>query len=109
MKIRKFIATAFASIFLAVSPLAHAWDGAVNAKISGIDVTTTGSGTYGLRVYLGGATMCTGGGTFAYLEEADSNYKTYLAVLLSSKLTGSPVTVYTTTTGGQCHIGYVVS
>jgi tartrate dehydratase alpha subunit/fumarate hydratase class I-like protein len=95
-----------ASLFVAVLP-AWAWDGAPTGKITSIDVT---AGTnYAFRVYLngGGSALCTNGTSFAYLNEADSNYKVYVAALLMAKAQGSTVTLFVMTEGGMCHIGYI--
>ena len=76
--------------------------------MSQLDVT---AGTaYGLRVYLAGVSsaMCTGSSTnWAYLNNTDSNYSTYLAALLMAKATGARVTLYLTFAAGQCQIGYL--
>ena len=86
---------------------AYAWDGAVTDRISAIEVT---EGTnYGLRIFLAnGAAQCTGGPVWSYLNETDSNYKTFTAALIAAKMSGSTVTLYTTrNTSGYCHIGYI--
>jgi len=94
-------------LLCAASVPAWAWDGAPSGKITSIDVT---AGTnYAFRVYLngGGIALCTNGTGFAYLNEADSNYKVYVASLLMAKAQGSTVTLFVTTEGGMCHIGYI--
>lgn len=88
--------------------LALAWDGIVAAKIVKIDVTS--GSNYGVRIYLEGASsMCKNGSDWAFLNEADSNYKAYLAVLLLAKAQGTAVTVYSNLEYGQCHIGYIAA
>lgn len=98
---------AFCGLCFAASP-SFAWDGAVAGTISQLDIT---AGTnFGFRVTLSsGPVMCTGGATWAYLNEADSNYKVYVATLLMAKAAGRPVTIYTTNNGAYCHIGYIAT
>jgi len=101
--IRKWV---MASLLVAGLP-AWAWDGAPSGKITSIDVT---AGTnYAFRVYLNGGAvaLCTNGTSFAYLNEADSNYKVYVASLLMAKAQNSTVTLFVNTEGGFCHIGYI--
>ena len=47
----------------------------------------------------------------AYLNEPDSNYETYVSVLLAARLADKPVTIYSNreTKSGKnhCHIGYI--
>ena len=96
-----------ASLLVAVLP-AWAWDGAPTGKIVSVEVT---AGTnYAFRVWLsnGGQALCTGGTAFAYLNEADSNYKVYVATLLMAKAQGSSVTLFMMNEGGFCHIGHMV-
>ncbi len=51
--------------------------------------------------------MCTGGPDWAYLNEDDSNYKTYVAALLTARAQGTPVTIYSNLENGYCKIGYI--
>ena len=96
---------AFTSSVLA-PPIARAWDGAVMGAISAMDVT--GGSNYGFRISLAGVeNMCNGGLNWAYLNDTDSNYKTYVAVLMLSKAQASKVVVYSNLQGGFCHIGYI--
>jgi hypothetical protein len=91
----------------AVSMPAAAWDGVQSGKITAIEVT---AGTnYAFRVYLngGGAALCTNGNGFAYLNEADSNYKVYVASLLMAKAQASTVTLFLVSEGGFCHIAHM--
>lgn len=88
------------------SPVALAWDGAVAGKIVGVEVAS--GQNFGFRVSLGGvSSMCAGGPSWAYLNEADSNYKTFVAVLLLAKVQDSNLTIYTTRVGSYCQIGYI--
>lgn len=83
-----------------------AWDGAVSGPIAAIDIAH--GQNYGFRVGLaGGPTMCTGGATWAYLNESDSNYRTFVAALLLAKAQQSRVLIYSNLENGQCHIGYI--
>lgn len=91
----------------AASMPAAAWDNAPSGKITAIEVT---AGTnYAFRVYLngGGTALCPNGTSFAYLNEADSNYKVYVASLLMAKAQGSTVTLFLINEGGFCHIGHL--
>ena len=88
-----------------------AWDGTVSGKISSINVT--GGQNYGFRISLANSPkLCGNNNTWAYLNESDSNYKTYISVLLAAKMADKNVVVYTNQekTSGQsyCHIGYIV-
>lgn len=102
-------------VLCAISSSAFAWDGTPEGKIAAIDVTA--GGNYGFRVYLQGyPSLCTKqadgqpGDTWAYINETDSNYKTYVSVLLAAKTAGTRVKLHTTnTTGSRCKIGYITS
>jgi hypothetical protein len=101
----------FVIIFLAfLSIQATAWDGAVEGQIQSIDVAP--GENFGFRVSLKNAPkLCGNGHAWAYVNESDSNYKTFVSVLLAAKMAEKTVTIYTgkeTTTGNSyCHIGYV--
>lgn len=97
----------FCGLCFVASP-SFAWDGAVAGTIAQIDIA---DGTnFGFRVTLSsGPVMCTGGATWAYLNDSDSNYKAFIATLLLAKAAGRQVTVYTTNSGAYCHIGYIVT
>lgn len=103
----RFLSTAgIISALLFAAPTAFAWDGVATGTISTFQVTQ--GGNYGFRVTLNNmANMCTGGPGWAYLNDTDSNYKTYVAAILYAKAQGSNVTVYSTLEGIYCHIGYI--
>jgi hypothetical protein len=85
---------------------AMAWDGAIVGRVSVIEVT--GGTNFGVRVSIASvAQMCTGGQSWAYLNETDSNYKVYVAALLLAKAQGNQVTVFSNLEGSYCHIGYL--
>jgi hypothetical protein len=85
---------------------AFAWDGVVSGTIVAVDVT--GGNNYGFRVFVSGVTnMCGTGSNWAYLNESDSNYKTYVAAILAAKAQGNSVTVFSTVVSGYCQIGYI--
>jgi hypothetical protein len=88
----------------AMSIPAAAVDGTPSGKITTIEVAAATN--YAFRVYLngGGTVLCPSGSGFAYLNEADSNYKVYVASLLMAKAQGSTVTLILTNEGGFCHI-----
>lgn len=102
---RLFMAICAACVFTSAS----AWDGIVSGKVSQLEVTA--GGNYGVRVTVTnapGGLMCTGGATWAYLNETDSNYKVYVSVLLMARATGASVSVYSTRVGAYCQIQYLV-
>ena len=86
---------------------ALAWDGIVSGTISRIDVVPAGN--LELRVYMDQAQpWCAGSGvTWAYLNASASNYEASVAVLNSAFLAGKTVTLYLTTVGSYCEIGYI--
>ena len=86
--------------------VAHAWDGVASGNISAVEIT--GGNNFGFRIFVGGVTnMCGSGSNWAYLNESDSNYKTYVAAILAAKAQGTPVTVFSTLENGYCHVGYI--
>ena len=73
MKTRAFVMTA---LWLAGIGVAHAWDGVASGKIYAVEIT--GGNNYNLRVFVTGVTnMCGSGSNWAFLNESDSNYKTF--------------------------------
>ena len=94
------------SLMLMAGEPALAWDGVVSGTIQSISVTQ--GQNYGFRVYLNGTTTtCSSGENWTYLNEADSNYKTYVSALMMAKAQGSIVTIYSNVENGYCHIGYL--
>lgn len=90
---------------------AQAWDGMITGKIQNIDVT--GGQNYGFRISLVNTPpLCGSGHAWAYLNDTDSNYETFVSVLLAAKLSDRSVTIYTnkeTISGNNyCKIGYIV-
>jgi hypothetical protein len=105
-KFRSLAACVISAVLLLSSTAANAWDGVMSSQIASFEVTT--GSNFGLRVILAGTpTMCAGGPNWAYLNDTDSNYKTYIAMFMLAKAQGSSVTVFTTLSGGYCHIGYI--
>lgn len=105
--LRRFGIAAFATMCVTGFTPAFAWDGVNSGTIAGFDVTH--GQNFGFRLYLNGvSTMCTGGQNWGYLNETDSNYKTYVGILMMAKAQGSSVTVFTNTVNGYCQIGYLV-
>src|ERR1043165_8456819 len=85
---------------------AFAWDGIVSGTVLGFDVTA--GNNFGFRVYLNGVTsMCGNSINWAYLNEGDSNYKSYVAAVMMAKAQGSSVFIYTTQVNGYCQIGHL--
>ncbi len=105
---KKFLAAAtIGSTLLLSAPAALAWDGVVSGKIETIEITH--GGNLAFRIWLaGGVTMCSAGARFAYLNEADSNYKVIVAGLMMAKAQGNTVSVYSTNKDAAwCQIGHV--
>ena len=97
---------ALSALMLVGMKPALAWDGASQGTIYQVDVT--GAANYSFRVYLTGVTnMCGNGTNWAYLNESDGNYKTYVAAIMMAKAQGSTVSLYTNLVNGYCQIGYV--
>lgn len=99
------------SLFLFSINAIAAWDGSVEGKINSIDVAP--GENYGFRVTLINAPkLCRNNHVWAYLNESDSNYQTFVSVLLSAKMADKQVVLYTNheNKSGQsyCHIGYIV-
>lgn len=93
-------------LMLIASEPALAWDGVVAGTIHALDVTQ--GENYGFRVYLNGVgSNCTGGANWSYINESDSNYKTFVAVLMMAKAQEAQVTIYTNLQNGYCRIGYI--
>lgn len=89
-----------------VAPPAVAWDGYPIGTVTALDVT--GGSNYGLRISLAGvAVMCTGGPSWAYLNDTDSNYKAFAAALMLAMAQNTTVRVYSNRVGDYCHIGYI--
>ncbi len=99
-------ATVLALAALATAP-AFSWDGVTGGRPTTFEITH--GANFAFRVYLdANVAMCSGGPTWAYLNEADSNYKVYVANLMTAKALGIPVVIYTTTVNGYCNIGHLV-
>lgn len=90
-----------------LSSHAGAWDNQVTGTVLGFDVSD--GQNLGFRVYLSGVTSYCNATSYdvAYINEADSNYKTYVAAIISAKAAGDPVTLYLTRFNGACKIGYL--
>lgn len=93
--------------FLMMAPSSYAWDGTVTGYINTIDVADAEN--QGFRItFTQGEKFC-GTTTWAFINKSDSNYETYVSVLLAAKISGKLLTVYTTMqSSGFCKIGYVV-
>lgn len=95
-----------AGLALATTVHAQQWDGSATGKITSMDVTSAEN--YGFRVYLDGRAMCPNGPSWAYLNGSDSNYKTYVSLLMMARALEKPVVIYTNKDQyGYCKIGYV--
>jgi hypothetical protein len=84
-----------------------AWDKATQGQIVRIDLTNAGN--FPFRIILQGLpTLCTNGVQWAYLDDADGNYKVNVGAMLLAKSTGSDVVLFTEIdfASGFCRIGY---
>lgn len=96
----------FAIVGIGGIGVAQAWDGVITGQVTAVEIT--GGANYGFRVIVNGGTlMCGPSSSWSFLNESDSNYKTYVAAILMAKAMSAPVTIYTTREGDYCHIGYV--
>jgi hypothetical protein len=99
------------SLFILSTNALASWGGTVAGKINSIDVAP--GQNYGFRVSLINAPkLCGNNHTWAYLNESDSNYKTFVSVLLAAKMADKQVVLYTNNESSSgksyCHIGYIV-
>lgn len=107
MKIKKHLIILAAIL---ISSAAYSWDGAKTGKIQSIEVTN--GGNLGFRVHLVGApAMCGGEVAWAYLNENESNYNTYVSALLAAYMADKTVVIYSTKTpfngNDFCRIGHI--
>lgn len=95
------------TVICTFSAQSFAWDGQVTGVIQNIDVTA--GENFGFRIALKDAPkLCGNNNTWAFLFESDSNYKTFVSVLLAAKLAERSVVIYTNQdASGYCHIGYI--
>ncbi|WP_421144900.1 hypothetical protein [Aeromonas dhakensis] len=105
---RKSVYFLFGLSLLSFSSLA--WDGATSGKISKIDVAPASN--YGFRVYLDGdKKLCGNANSWAYINGSDSNYNTFVSVLLSAKASNATITIYANqekqSGEAYCQIGYI--
>ncbi|WP_233081938.1 DUF5992 family protein [Rheinheimera soli] len=99
----KKIYVLFFGFFMSMTCLA--WDGITIGKIHTIDVTDAENFAFRIT-FTNGEKFC-GIHTWAFLNKSDSNYDTYVSVLLAAKMAEKTVSVYTTSSGGYCKIGYI--
>lgn len=98
--------------FITMSFSVHAWDGNIKGVVKSIDVADNNN--YDFRVTLqdnSGASKksCSQSVTWSYINESDSNYSTYVSVLLAAKMAKNDVTIFTNKdSNGYCKIGYIV-
>jgi hypothetical protein len=104
MKIKMMIAV-IALSFVASS--VFAWDGSGTGKVDTISVSNDVSYTFRVSL-LPQSPLCGTTNTFAYLNDGETGYKTFVGTLMLAKALGSSVTLYTTRdASGYCHLGYV--
>src|SRR4051812_38300758 len=93
-----------AAVLFACATHANAWDGQTTGPIEQIEVGTVVAD--GIAVYQSGVrVMCNKGPEYAVLGENDKNAKAISAILMSAKMIGEPVVLYTNNVGGMCRIG----
>jgi len=82
------------------------WYGTESGRIGKIEVTDAEN--LGFRVsFRSGKVLCDTY-TWAYLNKSDSNYETYVSVLLAARMSDSEVTIFTVKgVGGYCKIGHL--
>lgn len=88
------------------------YDAAAQTSVTGRIVQTdvAAGQNYGFRVYIGSVgAHCTGGPNWAFVNENDSNYKTFVTTLLLAKVSGSNVSIWSTNVGGYCQIYYIAT
>ncbi len=107
----KFFTIAILLICASYSSTITAWDGMVTGKIQSVDVAP--GQNYGFRITLVNTPqLCGNAHAWAYLNDTDSNYETFVSVLLAAKMSDKNVTIYTnkeTVSGNNyCNIGYIV-
>lgn len=94
---------------VSLSALAQ-WHGAVSGVIGTVQVTHETN--YAFRVSLvGNPTLCGNNHSWAYLNKADSNYETYVSMLMAAKYAKSQVTIHSNRDGsaaGYCRIGHII-
>ena len=97
-----------ALLSMLLSQTADAWDGAINGMPGVIEVTD--GANYGFRVWLTtGAAMCGNSNGWVYLLSSDSNYNTYVAVILMARAQGTNLTFLSNRDGnGYCHLQHLI-
>ena len=94
-------------VTLMLSTSAYSADGTVTGYIDRID--DTGGTNYAFRIRLeGDPPMCGNANKWAYVNESDSNYQTYVSTLLAAKMAGAQVNILSDqATSGYCNIIYM--
>ncbi len=85
---------------------AQSWASETTGLIERIDVKPANN--YGFKVYLTGLpALCGNALSWAYLSEGESNYSTYVSVILAAKMAALPITVIADEVSGYCHISQI--
>ena len=98
------------SSFICFSQDYDPWAGANVCKILKIDVTS--GDNFGFRVVTDAVDLLNDKDvpaktSWAYLNESDSNYKTYVSLLTMAFFLEHKVTIYVRNVNGYAHIGYI--
>lgn len=92
---RSLLAFSMIAVGISAPTTGHAWDGDFTGRIDWIEVSQ--GNNYGFRVHLVGVTeICAGGTDWAFVNEADSNYRVFVATLLMAKANFNTVRIFTT-------------
>ena len=104
---KKWMTALSAGVCFAACGAAFAWDGSATGQIDLIQ--GAGAGGMPFRVVLKNApALCGNTLTWAYLDDADGNYKTNASILLTAKAAGSAVALYSNRdSNGYCRIGFL--
>lgn len=89
---------------LSVAGVASAWDVVSTQYVVNVDVAEQGN--YPFRVYFD-EPLCDGV-NWGFVSDADANYRVFVAVLMTARVTNSLVTIYMNRDApGRCRIGFV--
>ena len=96
----KYVLAVISTVFM-LCPSTYAWDGVATGAIRGFEITQ--GGNFAFRVILDSAGEMCGPGSvagWAFINEADSNYKVYVANFMMARTLSKPVTIYMSRVSG---------